>query len=80
MATLYKFEVQTLKDGTKAVAPTATYTGDSAEKDAEIAFHNSVAYNLAVDTLKDFLVEIITETGVVVPNMTRYYNFENEEV
>lgn len=74
---LYKFEAQTNKEGTTAIAPTAQYEDDLA---AEVAFHQSVAYNLQQgESLSSFLVMIITETGYVNPNLTKFYNFETLE-
>lgn len=69
----YKIEVQTLKDGTTAVVPTATYNDD---KSAEIAFHQSVAYNMSTDTLSSFLVMIISEVGTTL--LKKFYNFAVE--
>ena len=79
MAKLYKFESQTNKEGITSVVPVATYENEDnevASRQAEIAFHNAVAYNLQMEaTLKDFLVEIITETGFVSGDLRRFYKF-----
>ena len=81
---LYLNEIVTLKDDQTVVSPTATYSGENSNevyRQAEVAFHSKCAYNLQQDaTQKDFLVQVITETGVVVPEMKRFYRFaQNEE-
>ena len=79
MAKLYKFESQTNKEGVTSVVPVATYENEDNEvvsRMAEIAFHDSVSYNLKQDaTLKNFLVEIITEVGLVSGDLRRFYKF-----
>ena len=69
----YKFEVTTTKDGTVISAPTGVY--ETAEL-AEIAYHQQVAYNMQQgETLNNFLVMIISETGAVQPDLRKFYNF-----
>lgn len=59
----YKFQVQTLKNGQKAIADVAQYTNMT---DAEVAFHQEVAYNLHNKEIKDCLVQIIGVTGQIL--------------
>ena len=79
MATRYKVEIQTMKkvEGKEqeVISSITPYTGDTAEKDAEIAYHDAVSYNMKLDTLESFLVEIITEIGVNLPDQTKFYKF-----
>lgn len=85
MTKLYLNEIITLKENDQTVvSPTATYSGENSVevyRQAEVAFHSKCAYNLQqTETQKDFLVQVITETGVVVPEMKRFYRFaQNEE-
>lgn len=72
----YKLEVQVLKDGSVASQPLANFTDI---KDAEIAYHQAVAYNLQSDALSSFLIMIISEVGFVYEELKRYYNFAIEE-
>lgn len=73
----YKFEVTTNKNGEIVSAPTGTYNNAD---DAEIAFHQQVAYNMQQSaTLSSFLVMIITETGVTVNNLKKFYTFSEPE-
>lgn len=69
----YKIEIQTLKDGSTAVVPTATFEDD---KSAEIAFHQAVAYNMSAETLNSFLVMVISEVGTTL--LKKFYNFAVE--
>jgi len=79
MAKLYKFESQTTKEGVTSVVPVATYENEDnevASRMAEMAYHDAVSYNLKQDaTLQNFLVEILTETGLVSGDLRRFYRF-----
>jgi hypothetical protein len=63
MDKFYKIEIQTLKDGTTAIAPTAEYDNS---KDAMIAYHNTMAYVMASDAIDTALVMIIGGTGETI--------------
>ena len=83
MTKLYLNEIVTLKDDQIVVSPTATYSGENSDevyREAEIAYHSKCAYNLQQkSTQKDFLVQVITETGVIIPEMKRFYRFPEEQ-
>ena len=76
---LYLNEIVTTKENQTIVSPTITYNNDNSEEAsrlAEIDYHAKCNYNLQQGaTLKDFLVEIITETGNLVTGMKRFYRF-----
>lgn len=80
MATRYKVEIQTKKkiegQEQEVISSITPYTGDTAEENAEIAYHDAVSYNMKLDTLESFLVEIITETGVNLPDQTKFHKFD----
>lgn len=79
MAKLYKFESQTNKEGVTSVVPVAIYENEDnevASRMAEMAYCDAISYNLKQEaTLKDFLVEILTETGLVSGGLRRFYRF-----
>ena len=81
---LYLIEIVTKKENNETVvSPTVTYSNENSEEAsrlAEVGYTGQVNYNLQQGaTLKDFLVEVITETGVPVPNMKRFYRFSEPE-
>lgn len=61
----YKFEVQTFKNGTKAISPIAEYDNII---DAEVEFHRGLTYNMKNTELKEYLIMIIDQGGEVVFN------------
>lgn len=81
---LYLIEIVTKKENDETVvSPTVTYENENSEEAsrlAEIGYTGQVNYNLQMgETLKDFLVEVITETGIPVPDMKRFYRFPEPE-
>ena len=80
MAKYYKIEVQTMKDGTTATVPNVVYenpTESIAADAAAVGYHQAVAYNLQQsETLRNFLVCIMTETGYIDPKLKTFHNFE----
>lgn len=81
---LYLNEIVTLKENDQTVvSPTATYENENSEEASRLAavdFHSKVAYNLQQKAIqKDFLVYAITETGIPVPDMKKFYRFAQNE-
>lgn len=79
---LYLQEIVTRKDDQTVISPTATFVNensDEAYRLAEVEYTSKVNYNLQQkENLKDFLVEVFTETGIPVPEMKRFYRFAED--